>query len=103
MTRNAAGVPSRLMTSPATAGPAIRARLNTALFSAMALAMPSRPTISTAKACRVGLSTTVARPSPNASAYTCQIATVPVSASTPRIRASAPIDAWVTIRIRRLE
>ena len=26
-----------------------------------------------------------------------------VSASTPRIRASAPIAAWVTIRIRRLE
>ena len=60
-------MPTALMTRPATAGPAIRARLNTALFSAMALAMPSLPTISTANACRVGLSTTVTMPSAKAS------------------------------------
>src|SRR5260370_1184464 len=34
------------MTSPATAGPAIRARLNTALLSAIALAIPRRPAAS---------------------------------------------------------
>ena len=61
-----AGVPRTPITTPATAGPAIRARLKTALFSAMAFAIPSRPTISTAKVCRVGLSTTVTRPSAKA-------------------------------------
>ena len=50
LTRKAAGVPTALMTRPATAGPTILARLNTALFSAIAFGMPSRPTISTANA-----------------------------------------------------
>jgi hypothetical protein len=49
LTRNAAGVPTALMTRPATAGPVIRARLKAALFSAMAFAIPSRPTISATK------------------------------------------------------
>ncbi len=103
LTRNADGVPTAAMTRPATAGPAILARLNTALFSPIAFGRSLRPTISTANACRVGLSTTVARPSANASAYTCQICTVPVSASTPRISARPPMTDWVTIRILRLE
>ena len=102
MTRNAAGVPTALMTRPATAGPVIRARLKAALFSAMAFAIPSRPTISATNVCRVGLSTTATMPSANASRYTCQTATAPVSASTPRMSASAPIAAWVANRMRRL-
>ncbi len=80
----------------------MRARLKIALFSAMALGMRAWPTISVTNACRVGLSTTVASPSPKASAKTCQMRTAPVSASTPRIRASSPIAVWVIIRMRRL-
>ena len=68
MRKKAAGVPTAPITSPAAAGPAMRARLKIALFSAMALGMSAWPTISVTNACRVGLSTTVARPSPKASA-----------------------------------
>ena len=102
MTRKAAGMPTAPMTRPATAGPAILARLNVALFSAMAFAMPSLPTISATNVCRVGLSTTATRPSAKASRYTCQTATTPVSASTPRMSASIPMIAWVTSRMFRL-
>ena len=52
---------------PAMAGPVILARLKTALFSAIAFCRSSRPTISIANDCLVGLSTTVAMPRPNAS------------------------------------
>jgi len=89
------------MTSPATAGPAIRARLKTALFSAMALAMPAGPTISATNVCRVGLSTTATRPSAKASRYTCQTVTRLVLSSTARMSASAPMAAWVANRMRR--
>ncbi len=68
MRKNAAGVPTAPITSPAAAGPAIRARLKMALFSAMALGISVWPTISVTNACLVGLSTRVARPSPKASA-----------------------------------
>ena len=67
LTRNAVGVPTRPMTMPATAGPAIRARLKMALLSAIAFGMSLCPTISVTKVCRVGLSTTVTRPSAKAS------------------------------------
>jgi len=76
--RKATGVPATLITSPATAVPAIRARLNTALFSAMAFGTASLPTISAANACLAGLSTAVIIPRANASRYTCQIRAVPV-------------------------
>jgi len=65
----------------AMAGPAIRARLKIALFSAIAFGKSARPTISTTNVCLVGLSTAVASPRANASAYTCTIRTVPVTAS----------------------
>ncbi len=96
-------MPSALITSPATAGPAILARLKTALLRAMALAIPPRPTISATNVCLVGLSTTVIRPSAKARMYTCQICTLPVSASTPSSSARPPIRAWVTISSMRLE
>jgi hypothetical protein len=67
LSRNAMGVPTRPMTIPASAGPAIRARLKMALLSAIALGMSRCPTISVTKVCRVGLSTTVTSPSANAS------------------------------------
>ena len=102
MRKNAVGVPTAPITSPAAAGPAIRARLKMALFSAMAFGMSARPTISVTNAWRVGLSTTVARPSPKASANTCQIRTAPVTASSPRMKASRPMTVWVSIRMRRL-
>ena len=102
MRKKAVGVPTAPITSPAAAGPAIRARLKIALLRAMALGMSPVPTISVTNACRVGLSTSVARPSPKASAYTCQMRTDPVTASTPRVSASSPIAVWVSIRMRRL-
>ena len=102
MIRKATGIPTAAMTRPATAGPTILARLNVALFSAMAFAIPSLPTISATKVCLAGLSTTATMPSAKASRYTCQTATAPVSASIPRMSASMPMIAWVVSRMRRL-
>ena len=54
--RNAGATPNAPIARPATAGPTIRAPLNIAELSATALPRSSRPTISTAKAWRVGMS-----------------------------------------------
>ena len=55
-------MPTVPMRMPPTAGPVTRAVLNTALFSATALATSSGPTISMTNDWRVGLSTTVMQP-----------------------------------------
>ena len=57
LTRKQTVTPATPITSPATAGPTMRAALNIAELRATALATSSRPTISMTKACRVGMST----------------------------------------------
>ena len=57
---------------PAIAGPMMRDELMITLFRATALPRSSRPTISTAKLCRVGLSTTLMKPRTRASIHTIQ-------------------------------
>ena len=61
--KNTQPVPTATMSSPATAGPAIRATLNVIELSATALATWSGPTISTANACRTGTSIAEKQPS----------------------------------------
>ena len=57
----------------------IRAPLKMAALSAMALATSSRPTISTVKAWRVGMSTALVTPRSRASTRICQTSTVSVT------------------------
>ena len=59
---NAIATPTAAMVRPAIAGPMTRAPLNIAELSATALPMSSRPTISTAKAWRTGMSTELTVP-----------------------------------------
>ena len=68
-----------------------------ALFSATALAMSSRPTISTTNAWRTGMSNALTTPSSSASTKTCHTCTWPVTTSTPRTSARRPAAIWVTI------
>ena len=64
---------------PAIAGPTIRDALKTAALSPTALVTSSRPTISTANACRVGMSIAFVVPRSAASTMTCQTSTTPVT------------------------
>ena len=59
--------PSTAMSTPASAGPIIRARLNAAALSPTALASWSRSTISLTNAWRAGASNAVPVPNRNAS------------------------------------
>ena len=102
LTRNAGAVPSPAMTRPATPGPASRARLNEALFSATALGRSPAGTSSETNAWRAGASNALAMPRPSARTYTCQSWAVPVAASSPRHRAKNPMAVWVTTRSLRL-
>ena len=61
--RKTHAVPTPSMSSPAAAGPTMRAALNVALFSPTAFGSSSVPTSSDTKAWRVGLSNAVATPS----------------------------------------
>ena len=69
--KNAIDVPNAAIDSPAIAGPTMRAMLKLAEFRATALPMSSRPTISTANAWRVGMSTALVSPRRVASTKMC--------------------------------
>src|SRR2546426_11424177 len=77
----AGATPARAMSSPAAAGPAMRATLKAAELSATALATSVRPASSTTNACRTGKSTVLAIPHTMASTHTCQYRTWPVTMS----------------------
>ncbi len=89
------------MSTPAIAGPIIRAVLNDVELSATAFGRSASPTKSAMKVCRAGASKAVAHPSRKASTYTCQSCTRPVTESKPSTRANAPIDACVNSRSLR--
>ena len=80
----------------------MRAELKVALLRPTAFGSSSGPTSSLTKACRVGMSMQLARPRPNARAYTCHSSTEPVTVSSPSTSASTPIDTWVPTSRRRL-
>ena len=62
MTTNAVPVPSAAIVSPASAGPRIRAVLNVAALSDIALGSNGLPTSSETNDCRTGVSTAVTTP-----------------------------------------
>src|SRR5256886_2768483 len=85
--KNTGPTPTRPMSTPATAGPTIRAALNAAEFSATAFATSPLPTMSMTNDCRAGWSTTFAKPRTRPSTATCPYWTRPVETSTPSSRA----------------
>ena len=69
--------PTVASSTPATAGPTMRAVLNAAELSAMALPRSSFPTISTTNDCRAGRSNALMMPNTNARASTIHGCTTP--------------------------
>ncbi len=100
--RNAVEIPKAPIVRPATAGPMILAPLNIAELRATALAMSSRPTISTENAWRVGMSNTLVTPPSAASSTTCHTSTVLLATNPNSASARAILAAWVPIRVLRL-
>ena len=100
--RKAGARPTVLMRTAATAGPTMRAVLNTALLRATALDTSSGPTISMTNDWRVGLSTTVTHPATNTSAYTIHSSTTPVVTTRNMANASTAAVLCVITSTRRL-
>jgi len=90
------------ISTPAIAGPTIRALCTITLFRLTALTTRSGPTISITKLWRVGLSMAFTTPRANTSANTIHGSTVPLAASAQSARAGTTIATWVTISSRRL-
>src|SRR5204863_6211714 len=89
--------PSVAMTSPAAAGPTMRAEWTSALLRLTALTSRSAPTISIATLWRVGLSTALTEPRAKTSAQTIHGSTAPAAVIAHRVRAGRAISVWVTI------
>jgi hypothetical protein len=83
LTRNTQPVPTATMTTPATAGPIMRAPLKDAAFNATAFDAFSRDTTSETKACRAGLSKAAMTPRAKAKAYMSGSVMTPMRMSTP--------------------
>ena len=99
--RNTHPVPTATMTTPATAGPIMRAPLKDAAFSATALDAFSRVTTSETKACRAGLSKAVTTPRARAKPYMIGRVMSPVRIMRPSAIASSISSPCVTIRSLR--
>jgi hypothetical protein len=78
------------MSTPATAGPIMRAALNEVEFNATAFDRSVSPTNSATNVWRAGASNAVTQPKRNANTYTCHRCTRPVTVSIPSAKASAP-------------
>ena len=79
LSRNSGATPSQAIMSPPRPGPTMRAKLKSDEFKATAFGKSSRPTISTTKAWRVGISSELVSPSKLARTRTCQRCTWPVA------------------------
>src|SRR2546421_1156210 len=79
LSRKSGAIPSKAMMRPPSPGPTTRAILKTDEFNAMALGKSSRPTISTTKACLVGISNELVRPNKLASTNTSQTCIWPLA------------------------
>ena len=94
--------PTVAMRTPATAGPAARARLKSDAFSDTALGSSFRPTISKTKAWRAGMSTTCTAPPTAARRKTSHTVACPVRARRARAAALSIRVVWVAMIVVRL-
>jgi hypothetical protein len=95
-------MPITLIRTPATAGPTTRAPLKIIELSAIALGKSSRPTISTTKVWRAGMSKAVTRPLIAARMITYSTRTTPAQVSAARMNAfNISSTCVVTINRRR--
>ena len=94
--------PTAAITTPPSAGPAIRAMLKSVEFSATAFGSSVRPTIWKVRLWRAGASSTSAVPVSAAIAYTCQAVTWPASASMASTALSTICTDCVKITVLRL-
>ena len=101
LTRKTQPVPTATMTTPAAAGPIIRAPLKDAAFSATAFEAFSRSTRSDTNAWRVGLSKAATRPSAKAKTYMRGSVMTPLRIRMPMVAPSTSSELCVTISSRR--
>jgi len=94
--------PAVPITTPAAAGPTIRAALNIDEFSAIAFIKSPLPTSSAMKAWRPGMSNALTMPKNSASTITCHVVTLPVHTSAASASASSICKACVHTMRRRL-
>jgi hypothetical protein len=95
--------PKPAISSPAIAGPTIRAAWTMTLLRLTAFTTRSAPTISITKLCRVGLSTALTRPIRKTARKTIQGTTIPVAVTASRPIAGIAISVWVMISSRRFD
>ena len=93
--------PTEATSTPATAGPSMRAALTIDEFSAMALGKSSRVTISMTNDCRVGMSKAFTTPRPAAMAMTAGTVTTCATVRLPSSSASTIADVCVASSTRR--
>src|SRR4051794_29014620 len=97
-----AAIPTVPRSTPAIAGPTIRAALKMEELRAMAFVKSSGPTNSTAKAWRVGMSNALTTPRMSARAKTCQSWIVFVQIRMAVTAETRPNVVWVMSRVVRL-
>ena len=102
LSKKHSSTPTVAISTPAMAGPTMRAQCTITLFRLTAFTTRSGPTISITKLWRVGLSTALTTPRANTSANTVHGSTVPLAASAHSSTAGTTIATWVTISSRRL-
>jgi hypothetical protein len=95
-------LPTLAMSTPATAGPMVRATLTRTELRLTALRRCSGPTSSSMNDCRAGFSKALLRPSSTARSPISHTRIAPVTVSTPRMRAWTPIALCSAIIMRRL-
>ena len=94
--------PAAASTTPASAGPKMRAVLNMLELSAIAFGSSSRPTSCIVRFWRAGRSKTTARPVSIAIAYTCHVCTFPIRVTAASSAEKTSCADCVTITVRRL-
>ena len=103
LSRKQVAIPTVAISTPATAGPKMRAAWIRALFRPTAFTTRSDPTISVTKLWRVGLSTAFTAPRANTRPKTIQASTRPPAVRPQRSSAGMAMSAWVTRSSRRFE
>ena len=88
--RNTHPEPTAAISTPASAGPIMRAALNEVELRPTAFDKSSSPTNSETKVWFAGESKAVVQPSRNANTYTCHSSTSPVTVSIPKPSAKHP-------------
>ena len=100
--RKHGSTPTVAISTPAMAGPTIRAQCTITLFRLTALTTRSGPTISITKLCRAGLSSAFTLPRTSTRANTIQGATTPLTVTANSASAGTTMPSWVIISSLRL-